>query len=67
MRNMKTTKMPAGNKRFGVMRGVCSQKVLWEFESLSPVRAFAFPRPNAKPPTVGRNVGRQHNLTMLEN
>ena len=23
-----------------------------EFESLSPVRAFAFPRPNAKPPTV---------------
>jgi len=25
-----------------------------EFESLSPVRALAFPRPNAKPPTVGR-------------
>ena len=36
------------------MRGVCSRKVLREFESLSPVRAFAFPRPNAKPPTVGR-------------
>ena len=46
-------KTPAPNKRFGVMRGVCSQKVLREFESLSPVRAFAFPRPNAKPPTVG--------------
>ena len=47
------------NKRFGVMRGVCSQKVLREFESLSPVRAFAFPRPNAKPPTVGSNFGGQ--------
>ena len=42
------------NKRFGVMRGVCSQKVLREFESLSPVRALVFPHPNAKPPTVGR-------------
>jgi len=44
--------MAAPNKRFGVMRGVCSQKVLREFESFAPVRAFAFPRPNAKPPTV---------------
>jgi len=26
---------------------------LREFASLSPVRTFAFPRPNAKPPTVG--------------
>ena len=43
----------ASNKRFGVSRGVCSQKVLRELESLSPVRALAFPRPNAKPPTVG--------------
>ena len=34
------------------MRGVCSRKVLREFESLSPVRAFVFPRPNAKPPPV---------------
>ena len=42
--------MPADNKRFnfvelassiGVMRGVCSQKVLREFESLSPVRSDA--------------------------
>jgi len=40
------------NKRFGVRRGICSQKVLREFESLSPVRTFVFPRPNAKPPTV---------------
>ena len=46
-------KKAAANKRFGVMRGVCSRKVLREFESLSPVRALAFPRPNAKPPTVG--------------
>jgi len=45
-------KCTAYNKRFGVMRGVCSQKVLQEFESFVPVRAFAFPRPNAKPPTV---------------
>ena len=48
-----STRMPAANKRFGVMQGVCSRKVLREFESLSSVRAFAFPRPNAKPPTVG--------------
>ena len=41
------------NKRFGVMRGVCSRKVLREFESFSPVRTFAFPRPNANPQTVG--------------
>ena len=45
-------KKAAPNKRFGVSRGVCSRKVLREFESLSPVRAFVFPRPNAKPPTV---------------
>ena len=50
-------KPTAPNKRFGVMRGVCSQKVLREFASLSPVRAFAFPRPNAKPPTVVRKLG----------
>ena len=52
-----STRMPAANKRFGVSRGVCSRKVLREFESLSPVRAFAFPRPNAKPPTVGCKLG----------
>ena len=45
----------ADNKRFGVSRGVCSQKVLREFESFAPVRAFAFPRPHAKPPTVKHN------------
>ena len=43
-------KARTANKRFGVSRGVFSRKVLREFESLSPVRAFAFPRPNAKPP-----------------
>ena len=37
------------------MRGVCSRKILREFESLSPARAFAFPRPNAKSPTVSNN------------
>ena len=46
--------MPTYNKRFGVMRGVCSRKVLWKFENLSPVRTFVFPRPHAKPPPVGR-------------
>jgi len=45
------------NKRFGVSRGVCSRKVLREFESLSPVRTFVFPRPNAKPPTIGGHAG----------
>ena len=42
--------MPADNKRFGVSRGVCSWKVLREFESLSPVRTLVFPHPHAKPP-----------------
>ena len=46
-------KNTTANKRFGVSRGVCSRRVLREFESLSPVRALASPRPNAKPPTVG--------------
>ena len=46
------------------MRGVCSQKVLREFERLSPVRAFAFPRPNAKPPTVRRKLARQKEETL---
>ena len=61
-------KTPAPNKRFGVSRGVCSRKVLWEFESLSPVRAFAFPRPNAKPPTVGGNFSepKQTNINKIE-
>jgi len=35
---IKDKKRPAPNKQFGVMRGVCSQKVLREFESLSPAR-----------------------------
>jgi len=52
MNSVKTNKKPAHNKRFGVRRGVHSRKVLREFESLSPVRAFVFPRPNAKPPIV---------------
>ena len=52
MQDLMIDKMAAANKRFGVIRGVCSRKVLWEFENLSPVRAFAFPRPNAKPPSV---------------
>ena len=51
------TEITAANKRFGVSRGVCSRKVLQEFENLSPVRALVFPRPNAKPPTVGGHAG----------
>ena len=58
MNSVKTNKKPAHNKRFGVRRGVHSRKVLREFESLSPVRALAFPRPNAKPPTVGGHLDR---------
>ena len=34
------------------MQGVCSQKILWKFENLSPIRAFVFPSPNAKPPPL---------------
>jgi len=59
-------KKAAPNKRFGVSRGVCSRKVLWEFESLSPVRAFVFPRPHAKPPTVGRQPRDVRVKTVLE-
>ena len=39
----KLSKARTANKRFGVMRGVCSRKVLREFESFVPVRTFAFP------------------------
>ena len=45
----------------GVMRGVCSRKVLREFESFVPVRAFAFPRPNATIPQYAlKCIGKQH-------
>ena len=44
------TKRPAYNERFGVRRGVARPTVLRDFESLSPVRAFVNPRPNAKTP-----------------
>jgi hypothetical protein len=37
------TETPADNKRFVVMRGVSSQKVLREFESVSHVRTFVNP------------------------
>jgi len=33
------------NKRFGVMRGVCSQKVLREFESFVARPSFSVPPP----------------------
>ena len=49
-------KARTANKRFGVSRGVCSRKVLWEFESFVPVRIFAFPRPHAKPPQRWRSA-----------
>ena len=47
------------NKVFGITRNVRSRKVLWEFERLSPIRTFAFPRPNAKLPHVGRQLWAQ--------
>ena len=51
-RNIMTKAQPPTNG-CGISRDVCPQKVLREFENLSPVRALVFPRPNAKPPTVG--------------
>ena len=45
------------NKRFGVMRGVCSRKVLWEFASLSPVRAFVFPARTPSRQPLGAMLG----------
>ena len=38
-------KKAAANKRFGVMRGVCSQKVLREFESFVAHPSFCVPPP----------------------
>ena len=40
----------AANEGFGVRRGVVSWDTSQEFESSPPVRAFAPPRPHAKPP-----------------
>lgn len=37
----------AGNKRFAVMRGVCPQKVLSDFQAFTPARTFVFPRTTA--------------------
>ena len=50
---MTENKCTAANKRFGVMRGVCSRKFLWEFESFVARPNFCVPPP-AEPPTVGR-------------
>ena len=49
--------MPAHNKGFGVRRGVVSWDTSQDFGSLAPVRAFAKPRPNAKPQTRWAKVG----------
>ena len=35
--------MPAGNKRFAVMRGVFPQKVLSDFQTFTPAQAFVNP------------------------
>ena len=48
-------RMPADNEGFGVRRGVVSCDTSQEFGSSPPVRAFAKPRPNAKPQTVMGN------------
>ncbi|MDL2313322.1 hypothetical protein LJC68_10655 [Bacteroidales bacterium OttesenSCG-928-B11] len=35
--------MPADNKRFAVMRGVCPQKILSDFQAFTPARTFVNP------------------------
>ena len=45
----KEDRMPAGNERFGVSRGVCSRTVQREFGSSLSVALGVNPRPNAKP------------------
>ena len=48
-------KCTAYNKRFGISAGVFSQKHLYEFASLSPVRTAVKP-----PPTPSRQNVRRH-------
>jgi len=50
--------MPAHNERFGGRRGATRGTLYRYFGSSAPVLTFANPRPTAKPPGVGCNVGR---------
>ena len=49
MNKSQTIKTPAVNERFHASGGVCPQKHLWEFGSVSPARAFVSPT-CVKPP-----------------
>jgi len=58
--------MAAPNKRFGVMRGVCSQKVLWEFESFVARPNFCVPPPERQAANRWRSCGDIRAKTVLE-
>jgi hypothetical protein len=60
------SKTPAHNKQFGVRRGVCSPKRLWDFGCSPPVRAFAFPRPTPSCVALGASRQRQCKPTVSD-
>ena len=55
---------PSHNEGFGVRRGVVSCDTSQDFGSSAPVRAFAKPRPNAKPRTRCLQACGLHSVTM---
>jgi hypothetical protein len=50
---MKTSKCTSANERFHASGGVCPQKHLWEFGSLSPARTFVPHRLREATTTLG--------------
>ena len=53
-----TNRTPAGNGRFHASGGVCTQKHLWEFGSLSSARPLCPPHLREAAPTLGASDGR---------
>jgi hypothetical protein len=57
MKGKEKKKKTADNKRFHASGGVCPQKHLWEFGSLSPARTFVKPPPAQSCRDVSSNAG----------
>lgn len=63
-------KCTAYNKRFGISAGVFSQKHLYEFASLSPVRTAVKPPPTPSRRTLATIIKLKHiiiNLNIINN
>lgn len=58
-------KCTAYNKRFGISAGVFSQKHLYEFASLSPVRTAVKPPPTPSRRTLGVMVKKEQEMRNL--